>query len=188
MRCQRLVDESSTFWRISVAAAKLGPIVSSAHLAAGGLPALSELEFGLILASHAFHRWMVRCAAAAGAPGLSALEVLILHTVNHRGRAKRFADIALVLNVEDTHLVTYAVKKLEAAGLVAGERVGKEKAISVTAEGARVCARYHEVREALLIEGVKAFGTDAAELSKIATELRALSGLYDQAARAAASL
>ncbi|MFY0022575.1 hypothetical protein ABTQ05_21850, partial [Acinetobacter baumannii] len=30
-------------------AATLGPIVSSAHLASGAIPALSEFEFGLIL-------------------------------------------------------------------------------------------------------------------------------------------
>lgn len=166
----------------------LGPIVSSAHLAAGEIPSLSEFEFGMIMVSHAFHRWTVRCAAAAGAPGLSALENMILHTVYHRGRPKRLADIALVLNIEDTHLVTYAVKKLETAGLVKGEKIGKEKAVSVTRRGGEVCARYHEIREALLVQGVKAFGTESQILSRIATEMRALSGLYDQAARAAASL
>lgn len=166
----------------------LGPIVSSAHLAAGDLPALSEFEFGMIMVSHAFHRWTVRCATAAGAPGLSALENMILHTVYHRARPKRLADIALVLNVEDMHLVTYAVKKLEKAGLVKGERIGKEKAVSVTRKGADAVMRYHEIREALLVQGVKAFGTDPAVLSRIAAEMRALSGLYDQAARAAASL
>ncbi len=41
---------------------KLGPIVSSAHLAAGAMPSLSELEFGLILLGHAFERWMVGSA------------------------------------------------------------------------------------------------------------------------------
>src|SRR4051812_4229637 len=89
-----------------IAPAGLGPVVSSAHLAAGLMPALSELEFGLILLGHAFNRWMVRCAAAAGIPDLSALEVLVLHTVNHRHRSKTLADICLVLAVEDTHLVT----------------------------------------------------------------------------------
>ena len=71
------------------------PVVSSAHLAAGAFPALSEAEFGLILAGHAFQRWMVRCMAAAGMPGLSPIEVLILHTVHHRGRPKRQAEILL---------------------------------------------------------------------------------------------
>ena len=45
------------------------PVVSSAHLAAGASPALSEVEYGMILAGHAFQRWMVVCAATAGAPG-----------------------------------------------------------------------------------------------------------------------
>src|SRR5262245_5232906 len=48
----------------AVQGSTVGPIVSSAHLAAGAMPALSELEFGLILLGHAFNRWMVRCAAA----------------------------------------------------------------------------------------------------------------------------
>ncbi|MCK6454144.1 MAG: winged helix DNA-binding protein [Alphaproteobacteria bacterium] len=169
-------------------AVPLGPIVSSAHLAAGAMPSLSELEFGLILLGHAFNRWMVRCAAAAGVPDLSALDVLVLHTVNHRGRAKRLADICLVLNVEDTHLVTYAVRKLEALKLVASGRSGKEKAIAITASGQQACRRYREIREALLVRPVKGAGVDERRLSEIAATMRALSGDYDQAARSAASL
>src|SRR5579863_5110619 len=61
----------------------VGFVVSSAHLAEGASPALSEFEFGLILLSHAFHRWMTRCADAAGFVDLSPLDVLVLHTVNH---------------------------------------------------------------------------------------------------------
>ena len=104
----------------------VGPVVSSAHLASGAMPSLSEYEFGLILASNAFNRWIVRCMAAAGLPGLSALDVMVLHLVHHRDQAKRLADICLVLNVEDTHLVTYALRKLEAAGLVRSGSAGKE--------------------------------------------------------------
>src|ERR1700743_3176582 len=85
---------------------------SSAPLAAGAMPALSEFEFGAIMVSHAFERWMVRCMSAAGVPDLSAIDVLILHTVFHRDRPKRMADICLVLNIEDTHVVSYAIKKL----------------------------------------------------------------------------
>src|SRR5512146_2948564 len=69
----------------------LGPIVSSAHLASGAMPVLSELEFGMILLDHAFERWMVRCMAAAGVPDLSPLDVLVLHTIAHRARPKRVA-------------------------------------------------------------------------------------------------
>jgi len=166
----------------------LGPIVSSGHLASGALPALSEFEFGLILASHAFERWMVRCMDAAGVPNLSALDVLVLHNVNHRGKAKRLADIALVLNVEDTHVVNYAVKKLEGLELVSTSRLGKEKVIAVTPKGEETCLRYREIREKLLVAPLKGGGADPERLSEIAALLRGLSGAYDQAARAAASL
>ena len=43
----------------------LGPIVSSSHLADGAMPALSEMEFALIVAQNAFARWTTRCMDAA---------------------------------------------------------------------------------------------------------------------------
>ena len=166
----------------------LGPIVSSAHLAAGVLPGLSEVEFGLSLAVHAFHRWMVRCMAAAGVPDLSPIEVLVLHSVRHRERPKKFADLCLVLGIDDTHVITYAVKKLAAAGLVTSIKAGKEKLISATKAGADACDRYHRIRERLLVRPVKSTGLPDPMLSELGGLLRALSGHYDQAARAVTSL
>jgi len=167
---------------------EVGPIVSSAHLAAGASPALSEYEFGLILASHAFLRWIVRAMAGAGFPDLAPIDVLVLHSINHRARGKRQADICLVLNIEDTHLVAYAIKKLERLGLVRSEIVAKEKFVSATERGEAACLAYREIRERLLVGPVKTMGFEEARLSKMAARLRALSGQYDQAARAAASL
>ncbi|RSV36449.1 MarR family transcriptional regulator [Sphingomonas sp. ABOLE] len=162
-------------------------IVSSAHLADGAAPALSELEFSLTLAATAYHRWIARCAAAAGI-ALAPLEVLILHTVRHRDRPKRLADIALVLDVEDTHLVTYAIRKLEKVGLVTTRRAGKEKLIAATEAGVEFCTAYRAIRETVLAESVAADGPDAAALAQAAGLLRRLSGQYNQAARAAATL
>ncbi len=166
----------------------LGPIVSSAHLAAGASPGLSEVEFGLILANHAFERWMVRCMAAAGVPDLSPVEVLVLHSVRHRDRPKKLADICLVLGIEDTHVVSYAIKKLTLAGLVTSKLAGKEKVVTATKAGAGACQRYHEVRERLLVKPVKSTGLPDPTLSELGALLRALSGHYDQAARSATSL
>jgi predicted MarR family transcription regulator len=166
----------------------LGPIVSSGHLASGAMPSLSEFEFGVTMLNHAFHRWMVRCMAAAGVPDLSPFDVLVLHNVNHRGKPKRLADICLVLNVEDTHLVNYALKKLEKLKLLKGGKAGKEKIVTITPAGQAACEKYREVREALLVQSVLGTGIDAKRLSAFAAELRTLSGHYDQAARAAASL
>jgi predicted MarR family transcription regulator len=162
-------------------------IVSSAHLAAGASPALSELEFSLTLASKAFEKWIVRCAAAAGAQ-LSPLEVLILHTVRHRDRPKRFMDIMLVLHIEDAHLANYAVQKLSKAGLVVSRKAGKEKLIEVTEAGLTFCETYREVRERLLVESTREAGMDEHALSETARHLRLLSGHYNQAARAAATI
>lgn len=173
---------------LSGAGAGVGPVVSAAHLADGGMPSLSELEFAMTVATNAFQRWMVRCMAAAGVSGLQPTDVQILHTVNHRGREKTLADLCMMFNIEDTHVVSYALKKLEAQGLIATGRRGKEKTVKVTKEGAAACARYREIREALLISGVSGLTFEEAEISSIAATLRALSGQYDQAARAAASM
>lgn len=165
-----------------------GPIVSSAHLADGAMPELSELEFGLILAGHAFERWIVRAMTAAGEAGLTAMDIQVLHSANHRGRPKRLSDLCMVLGIEDTHVVLYAAKKLERRGLVASTRAGKEKLLGTTERGAALCLRYREVREALLVEAVRGVGLEPEAASRMAAMLRALSGHYDQAARSAASL
>lgn len=171
----------------STAGADIGPIVSASHLADGGLPALSELEFGLVILSNAFQRWITRCTAAAGGEGLSGIEVQILHAVNHRERDKSQSELCMMFNIEDTHVVAYALKKLEALGLVEPGRRGKEKTARITKAGAELCLRYRDLREKLLIESVKSLGLDEARLSEIAALMRVMSGQYDQASRAAAS-
>lgn len=164
-----------------------GPIVSSEHLSRS-CRELSEFEFGMNIAGHAFDRWMVRCMTAAGFPELGALDVMVLHSVNHRERAKRQADICLVLNVEDTHTVAYALKKLSKLWLVIGDKQGKETFFRTTEEGRATCIRYAEIREACLVDSLSSMGIEREEMSRLAGLLRAMSGLYDQAARSAASL
>jgi len=152
------------------------------------LPELSELEFAMTIASNAFQRWSVRAMAAAGQPDLSPLEVQVLHSVHHRERAKTLADICLVLNMEDTYTVNYAIKKLVKAGLVVVGKQGKEKTVMASAAGAKACERYREVREQLLLQAVGELRIDPAQISKLSGLLRLMSGHYDQAARAAAAV
>lgn len=167
---------------------KVGPVVSASHLASGDMPAVSELEYAMTVTYSAMQRWTVLATAASGHAGLAPMDVQVLHSVFHREREKTLSELCLVLNIEDTHLVNYALKKLEGMGLVVTGKRGKEKTASVTDEGRKACERYHEIREALLIESVKALGFDAEEVSKAARLLRVLSGQYDQAARSAASM
>jgi predicted MarR family transcription regulator len=160
--------------------------VTSSHLAVS-YPELSEFEFGLIVAWNAFERWVARCmaAAAGGRHELAPVDVLVLHHVHHRRTAKRIADVCFVLNIEDTHVVSYSLKKLAAAGLVRGEKRGKEVFFSTTAAGAALCARYKQVRDACLLPGFAKGDEEAGRLAGIAQFLRGQAGTYDQASRAA---
>jgi predicted MarR family transcription regulator len=163
-------------------------IVSSEHLVSDKCPELSELEFGLIIASHAFGRWMTRCMAGAGVKDMTETEILVVHHVNHRGREKKLADICFVLNIEDTHVVSYALKKLANLGLVSGIRRGKEVLWSTTEAGQALCERYRQVREACLMPGFSGAEEENLRIGDLARLLRTLSGRYDQGARAASSI
>lgn len=166
----------------------VGPVVSAAHLADGGLPALSELEFALTVLGNAFERWIVRCMASAGYPGLGHVDVLILHAIAHRDRDKTQGELCMMFNIEDTHVVTYALRKLEGLGLIEKARRGKEKVVRPTPLGSQACGHYREVREKLLVTGAREMAFDEKALSRTAATMHALSGQYDQASRAAASL
>lgn len=165
------------------------PIVSSSHLASGKAAEMSQLEYALTNAGNAFQRWMVHCMAAAGLPDLSPLDVLVLHHTNHRGREKTLAGICLVLNIEESHVVNYSLKKLRKLELITARKRGKESVYSASEQGQALCQRYREVRETCLLDTLTALGGPSMEdISEVALRLRALSGVYDQAARAATSL
>jgi predicted MarR family transcription regulator len=164
-----------------------GPsIVSSSHLVSPRSAELSEFEFGLIVAWNAFARWAVRCMAAAGHGELTITDVLLLHHVNHRARNKKLADICFVLNYEDTHVVAYSLKKLVAARLLKADKVGKEVLYSPTPAGEAAVQAYRAVREQCLLGSLDTeLNPDIGEMARL---LRTMSGMYDQAARAATSL
>ncbi|WP_413206625.1 winged helix DNA-binding protein [Rhodospirillum sp. A1_3_36] len=162
-------------------------IVSSDHLASTAAWRLSEYEYGLIVAFNAFSRWMTRCMAAAGFTDFSPLDILVLHNCNHRKRAKRLSDICFVLNIEDQHTVNYSLKKLMKAELVESKRRGKEKFYLSTEKGAQTCQEYRDLRERCLVDTIRSMDADGKDLSRMATLLRGLSGIYDQAARAVSS-
>ena len=162
-------------------------IVSSQHLVSPKSPELSEFEFGMIIAWHAFARWMMRCMTAAGVKDMTPIDVLVLHHVAHRGIEKRLADICFVLNVEDAHVGSYSLRKLAGLGLVHSVKRGKEAFFSVTDTGREACMAYRDVRESCLMPGFTGSAEDNARIGELAQLLRTLSGRYDQAARAAST-
>ena len=169
-------------------AAQTPPIVSSAHLVSPRSAEMSEFEFGLIVAGNAFHRWVAHCMSAAGLKDLTPLDVLVLHHVTHRARDKRLSDICFIMNVEDTHLINYSLKKLQNLAVVASRKSGKEVTYAATNLGRSYVARYREIRESCLINALNADDALNRDIGELARLLRLLSGIYDQAARSAASL
>ena len=164
------------------------PIVSSAHLVSPQSSEMSEFEYGLIVAGNAFHRWVTHCISAAGLKDLTPLDVLVLHHVTHRARDKRLADICFIMNVEDTHLINYSLKKLQNLKVVESRKNGKEVIYASTESGRAFVQRYREIRESCLIDALKADDGMNRDIGELARLLRVLSGMYDQAARSAASL
>ena len=162
-------------------------IVSSEHLVSPKSPELSEFEFGMIIAWHGFARWMMRCMTAAGVKDMAPTDVLVLHHVAHRNSEKRLADICFVLNIEDTHVVNYSLKKLMGLGLVRSVRHGKEAFYSTTVGGNEICERYRRIREGCLMPGFSGTEAENQRIGDLAGLLRTLSGRYDQAARAAST-
>ena len=62
------------------------------------------------------------------------------------------------------------------------------KELSTVTERHTWAERYREIRETCLVSSLRADDSENLELGELARFLRALSGLYDQAARAATSL
>ena len=120
---------------------------------------MSEFEFGLIVAGNAFHRWIVHCMSAAGLKDLTPLDVM-----------------------------NYSLKKLQGLGVLASQKNGKEVTYAATELGRQFVERYREIRESCLIDALNADDALNRDIGELARLLRLLSGIYDQAARSAASL
>lgn len=144
---------------------------------------LSEFEYALIILTYGFQRWVQNCMGAANVHGLNALDILVLHTVNHRARGKRLAEICMVLNIDDTHLVAYALKKLAAAGLVLVTPKGRERHFETTASGESACLSYRMVREDFLVPSLSWIAGRHDTVRDTAGFLRTMTALYDQAGR-----
>lgn len=146
---------------------------------------LSDLEFSLIVLVFGFSRWVQNCMDATAFRGLSALDVLVLHAVNHRARGRRPSEISSLLNIDDTHLVAYSLKKLVAAELVTVARRGRERCYETSAAGDDACLAYRQIREKYLVDGLRDFMSSEVDLGRIGGFMRVMTGLYDQAGRLA---
>jgi predicted MarR family transcription regulator len=131
-------------------------------------------------------RWIMSCTRAAGQDTLAIIDVLVLHHIGQRPGGERLADVRFALDVEDAHVVAYSVRKLRACGLVAAARMGKDKMYSLTGLGREHVERYAALHEQRLLAQLQEIEPD--RLQELGRYFKTMSGLYDQAARAASSL
>ena len=82
----------------------------------------------------------------------------------------------------------YALKKPQTLGVVASQKNGKEATYAATDLGRTHVQRYREIRESCLMDALKADDALNRDIGELAPLLRVLSGMYDQAARSAASM
>jgi predicted MarR family transcription regulator len=150
--------------------------------------AFADFEHAGAAAGHGLQRWIMSCAREAGLEQSSLIDVLVLHHVFQHGTHQRLAAICFVLNIEESHVVAYAIRKLVRRGLMAARRDGKDKTYALTALGHERVLRYFRIREQRLLAELQGAEPDRLQLGELARYLRKLSGLYDQAARAASSL
>jgi predicted MarR family transcription regulator len=147
--------------------------------------ALSAFEYTFNMLTFGFSRWSEACMDAANVSGLTSLDILVLHAVNHRARGRRVSDICTVLNIGDSYLVSYALKKLLAAGLITAERRGRERHYTTLEAGDRACLDYRRIRERNLVNAIFPDKVTAEGVREVTKALSHLIACYDEASRAA---
>ena len=103
------------------------------------------------------------------------------------GYAVWYTALPFMLNIDDTHIVTYSLKKLQKLELIESIKEGSEKTFKTTKQGADLCMEYRNIRSRVLIENLNSLSESDVDLRALAKILRTLSGFYDQAARSAAT-
>ncbi len=151
-------------------------------------PVHGDLDLGMVGAMHAYQRWIVRAMQDAGLKELTAIDALVLGQLEQRAHHKRLADICFILNIGDTGVVWYSLRKLVSQGVVQTDKHGKEVIYSVTPAGAAYLRVFHEIREQRLLDAIAALRLDADALAELAWYLRRMSGVYDEAVRVASGI
>lgn len=148
----------------------------------------TEAEFALMRAQEGFARWQSECLAAVCDLAATGPENAMLHIIRMNDRPKTIRDLARMANRDDIPNIQYSLRKLIGAGLV--ERKGSGRSgvtYEVTEAGRRVTDDYAEIRRRLLIAAIDNLPGFSDRLAEAARVLNILTGIYEEAARAAAT-
>lgn len=152
--------------------------------------ALTELEYSLFRSYESFSRWMKECVVAASGFNMSANDCAILNIIAMRDRPKGITEIARLLNRDDNTNIQYTIRKLTSDKLVektSTDNRRKGVRYRVTRSGSEVVERFVALRKGLLIEMTKAIRAMDEQLAGGSKILDLMTGMYEQAARVAAT-
>lgn len=149
---------------------------------------VSEIEYALMRANEAFGRWQTECLASVVDLAASGPENAMLHIIRMNDRPKSIKDLARLANREDIPNIQYSLRKLIGAGLVARQGSGRAGVTyTVTESGRAVTDQFAEIRASLLIAAIKSVPNFDEKLEEATRTLDLLTGIYEQAARIAAT-
>jgi predicted MarR family transcription regulator len=144
---------------------------------------LSQLEMSLTVLWNSARRWLSKRSSVNG---LSDLDVFLMHLLAYRNAALRASDLAFALAIDDMHLVSYSLKKLTKMGLTTSAKSGKEVVYRATRRAVEHRNDFLEDRARYVEPAIQDLIVSGIDIKALTTALRALSGVYEQAARAAA--
>ena len=111
---------------------------------------------------------------------LGLVDVLCLHSVNQQEHEKKLANISFKPNIEDTHLVNYALEKIIKSELLRAANRARNFCMQKAKWSGSYVLRYQAARPALLITFSELGEVDAEYLADLVRQLRVLSGLDRQ--------
>lgn len=152
----------------------------------------TEFEWALIRFHEAFSRFVLTTGMVTIVADVDIKyeEHVILHVIRMQGRPKNSAIIARLLNRSDIPNIQYSLRKLETAGLVLKEkdRNSKTYSYSVTEQGIKLTDEYHRVRQEILFGRLAEIAEIDEKFDKCTRLLSLLTGIYEEAARNAATI
>lgn len=151
---------------------------------------VAELEYALIRTWEAFGRWQSECLAAVTGLDVSGSDNAMLHIIRLKDRPKGIKEIARLMNRDDLPNIQYSLRKLQQAKLI--ERVGgdskrKGATYRVSEKGRIITDQYAQLRGKLLIGFTRSVTNLERDLDNASITLDLMAGIYEQAARIAAT-
>jgi predicted MarR family transcription regulator len=148
---------------------------------------VAEFKYAAMRMHAAFQRWNEAAMLAAAGESLAFTEVNMLHVIRMQDRPKSISVIANLLNRDDISNLQYGLRKLRSLGLIrpTGATHRKNFEYEVTPRGRELTDRFAEVAEELVYSATRSIADMDAKLVATADLLRLMTGILDEAARAA---